>query len=157
MHYPSVPQQDISTTKDNGINERLMNSYAGRIGRGLTYISRYIGFDYRINIALLSGVAGKELVLSTLSSAYSLSKDNKDISSLLKVIQGGSLGNDTPQGFFPACLYNALCTMLPYTHNDMEGGRTEMGRVLICVLNSPCLCGLFCDLSGRGDSFLPIT
>ncbi len=98
MNYPKSEtdviktEESIQITKYEHINKALMNSYAGQIGRGLTVISHYLGFDYRINIALLSGVAGKELVLSTLSSAYSLGESDKDISNLLGILKGKESG-----------------------------------------------------------------
>ena len=38
-------------------------------------ISSYAGFDWKMNIALIAGVAAKEIVVSTLGTAYSLSAD----------------------------------------------------------------------------------
>ncbi len=50
----------------------LRNSIAGRIGIGLESVSRYAGFDWRTNIALVGGFAAKEVIVSTLGTAYSL-------------------------------------------------------------------------------------
>lgn len=50
----------------------LRNSVAGRIGSGLTAITRFNGFDWRTNVALLSGFAAKEVIISTMGTAYSL-------------------------------------------------------------------------------------
>ncbi|HYA41631.1 MAG TPA: ferrous iron transport protein B [Syntrophobacteraceae bacterium] len=50
----------------------LKNSMAGRIGSSLTPISSLNGFDWRINVALLSGFAAKEIIISTMGTAYSL-------------------------------------------------------------------------------------
>ena len=50
----------------------LKNSVAGRLGVALTGITRYAGFDWRTNIALVGGFAAKEVVVSTLGTAYSL-------------------------------------------------------------------------------------
>lgn len=50
----------------------LRNSVAGRIGGVLEPISRLAGFDWRTNIALVGGFAAKEVVVSTLGTAYSL-------------------------------------------------------------------------------------
>jgi ferrous iron transport protein B len=61
----------------NGINYRqgetaLRYSVAGRIGTALESVSRLAGFDWRTNIALVGGFAAKEVVVSTLGTAYSL-------------------------------------------------------------------------------------
>ncbi|MGD2125181.1 MAG: ferrous iron transport protein B [Desulfobacteraceae bacterium] len=50
----------------------LKGSIAGRIGQGLESMTRPVGFDYRINVALLGGFAAKEVIVSTLGTAYSL-------------------------------------------------------------------------------------
>lgn len=50
----------------------LRRSYAGRVGVGLESVSSFAGFDWRDNIALVGGFAAKEVVISTLGTAYSL-------------------------------------------------------------------------------------
>ena len=50
----------------------LKGTIAGRIGQILEYITSAVGFDYRTNIALIGGFAAKEVVVSTLGTAYSL-------------------------------------------------------------------------------------
>ena len=50
----------------------LRNSLAGRIGIALESLSRLAGFDWRTNIALVGGFAAKEVIVSTLGTAYSM-------------------------------------------------------------------------------------
>jgi ferrous iron transport protein B len=50
----------------------LKGTIAGRIGRILEHVTSAVGFDYRTNIALIGGFAAKEVVVSTLGTAYSL-------------------------------------------------------------------------------------
>jgi ferrous iron transport protein B len=50
----------------------LKHTAAGYIGQRLESLTRPLGFDYRINIALIGGFAAKEVVVSTLGTAYSL-------------------------------------------------------------------------------------
>ena len=56
----------------------LKNSIAGRIGTAVESITRFAGFDWRTNIALIGGFAAKEVVVSTLGIAYSLGEVNPD-------------------------------------------------------------------------------
>ncbi len=51
---------------------QLENSYAGRIGRFLTPVSQWAGFDWRDNVALLGGFAAKEVIVSSLATLYSI-------------------------------------------------------------------------------------
>jgi len=50
----------------------LEGSFAGIIGKALTALTNPLGFEYRTNIALIGGFAAKEVILSTLGTAYSL-------------------------------------------------------------------------------------
>ncbi len=50
----------------------LRNSIAGRVGTALESVSWLAGFDWRTNIALVGGFAAKEVIVSTLGTAYSL-------------------------------------------------------------------------------------
>lgn len=50
----------------------LKNSVAGRIGVALESLTRYCGFDWRTNVALVGGFAAKEIVVSVLGTAYSM-------------------------------------------------------------------------------------
>jgi len=58
---------------DKTISEQaLKSSAAGTLGRGLEVISQFAGFDWRTNIALVGGFAAKEIIVSTLGTAYSM-------------------------------------------------------------------------------------
>jgi ferrous iron transport protein B len=52
--------------------EQLPFSVAGRIGKFLEPISRPLGFDWRLNIALVNGLAAKEIVVSTMGTIYAI-------------------------------------------------------------------------------------
>jgi len=61
----------------------LENTVAVRLGRLLERVTRAIGFDYRIDIALLGGFVAKEVIVSTLGTAYSLGSAHFGESGLL--------------------------------------------------------------------------
>jgi ferrous iron transport protein B len=61
----------------------LKNSFAGRLGVALEGVSKLAGFDWRTNIALVGGFAAKEVVVSTLGTAYSLGEVDSDETSSL--------------------------------------------------------------------------
>ncbi|WP_028318314.1 ferrous iron transport protein B [Desulfobulbus elongatus] len=61
----------------------LRHSIGGRIGLALEGVSRYAGIDWRTNIALVGGFAAKEVIVSTLGTAYSLGEvDPEETTSL---------------------------------------------------------------------------
>jgi len=65
-------KEELAVIDAKEAESRLKNSAAGRIGRGLESVTQFAGFDWRTNIALVGGFAAKEIVVSTLGTAYSL-------------------------------------------------------------------------------------
>ena len=53
------------------------NSYIGHIGKAIEPILRPLGFDWKISVSLLSGMAAKEIVVSTLSVLYTGDADDE--------------------------------------------------------------------------------
>ncbi len=72
----SLPQEQweeaLAEIDNQEAEEALRYSLAGRIGAAFEPLSRAAGFDWRTNIALVGGFAAKEVVVSTLGTAYSL-------------------------------------------------------------------------------------
>ncbi len=73
----------ISLISNTEAELALRNSIAGKIGTSVESVSRLAGFDWRTNIALIGGFAAKEVIVSTLGTAYSMGQvDSKDAQSL---------------------------------------------------------------------------
>ena len=88
MTFPELPAERVAqyeaqraaaqteeqvTTIDNAeAEEAIRHTLAGRIGTALEPISELAGFNWRVNIALTGGFAAKEVIVSTLGTAYSL-------------------------------------------------------------------------------------
>jgi ferrous iron transport protein B len=58
--------------------DELAHTAAGRVGRALGFVSAPLGFDWRTNVALVGGFAAKEVIISTLGTAYSLGEVDPD-------------------------------------------------------------------------------
>lgn len=55
--------------------EALLSTVGGRMGQALERVTAPLGFDHRINISLVGGFVAKEVIVSTLGTAYSLGED----------------------------------------------------------------------------------
>jgi ferrous iron transport protein B len=66
---PMINDNQVSITPDLGM-ERQQRSYIGRIGMFIEPVIAPLGFDWKMGIALLSGVAAKEIVVSTMGVLY---------------------------------------------------------------------------------------
>ncbi|TCD48145.1 ferrous iron transport protein B [Chlorobium sp. N1] len=66
--------------------EQLAHSLAGRAGMLMEPVIKPLGFDWRIGIALVTGLAAKEVVVSTMATIYALSSDAEggDLQAILK-------------------------------------------------------------------------
>lgn len=62
----------IATIDNAQAEEEVRGTIAGSIGTALEPISQLAGFNWRTNIALTGGFAAKEVIVSTLGTAYSL-------------------------------------------------------------------------------------
>jgi len=51
-------------------NEKVENSLLGMVGKSMEPITRYAGFDWKINVAFLSSFAARESAVATLGSLY---------------------------------------------------------------------------------------
>lgn len=77
------------------------NSYIGQIGKAIEPVIRPLGFDWKMGVSLVSGVAAKEIVVSTLSVLYKAPKDDENsevglINSLKKESHNGQPVYTTP-------------------------------------------------------------
>ncbi len=66
------------TEESAGGTAHYENSYLGRIGKGCEPVFEPIGMNWKAGVALLSGVAAKEIVVSTLGVLYSENGDPAD-------------------------------------------------------------------------------
>jgi ferrous iron transport protein B len=76
--YPGAPPGATGTP--------IEYSIAGYIGRGLAFILEPIGFNWQISLALVPGMAAREVAVSSLATVYALSASASDNASALMPI-----------------------------------------------------------------------
>ncbi len=85
-------QEKLDSIDKQEAEAALRNSVAGRFGTALEGISKLAGFDWRTNIALVGGFAAKEVIVSTLGTAYSLGEVDPEESGALPETLAASPG-----------------------------------------------------------------
>jgi ferrous iron transport protein B len=60
------------------------NSYIGKIGHFIEPVIRPLGFDWKIGVSIVTGIAAKEIVVSTMGVLYGAEFANEDSSEALK-------------------------------------------------------------------------
>jgi ferrous iron transport protein B len=73
--FPSPPEGALQPAIDY--------SFAGKIGHGLQYIFAPLGFNWQICIALVPGLAAREVAVSALATVYALSATSDDAAAQL--------------------------------------------------------------------------
>ena len=68
----------LQTVRARKNAEQLQATAAGRVGTWLEPVSTWAGFDWKTNIALVGGIAAKEVIISSLGTAYSLGEHAED-------------------------------------------------------------------------------
>lgn len=81
--FPEVEVQE-GLDKQTVSAMQMEHSFAGKIGKWITPIVEPIGMDWRAGVALIAGVAAKEVVVSTLGTIYSLEEVDVEDAAPLK-------------------------------------------------------------------------
>lgn len=70
--------RDVLKLKQKKRRSSLYNSYIGRFGRAIEPIFKPLGFDWRIDIALLGALSAKEIFISQLGVIFSLEEGSSE-------------------------------------------------------------------------------
>ena len=97
---PEVRLSDAAARVNDGLSAldraeaeaRLRHSIAGRFGTALERVTQWAGFDWRTNIALVGGFAAKEVVVSTMGTAYSLGEVDPEAFGSLSAVLANTPG-----------------------------------------------------------------
>ncbi len=86
-HELEQAKQDATDKLDKEqAGEKLAGSYAGRLGKTIEPVIAPLGFDWKIGVGLVSAMAAKEVLVSTLGTIYSVGEVEDDASSLQEAL-----------------------------------------------------------------------
>ena len=109
-YYPRA--ENINKLTESQQMAQQENSYIGQIGHFIEPVIAPLGFDWKIGVSLLSGVAAKEIVVSTLSVLYT-GKNDSQVSSLSQRLQTEQRIDGTPS-FTPVIALGMMLFVLIY-------------------------------------------
>lgn len=84
----TVESDEEKSTLENEMREKMMEmTYLGMIGKTIEPVFTPLGFDWKMSVATMSGLAAKEVIVSTLGVLYSLGDEvTEDDASLREII-----------------------------------------------------------------------
>jgi ferrous iron transport protein B len=101
----SIEKQTLQTKRDSSINnlellkqgENLEQSYISRLGKTIEPVFAPIGFDWKMTVSILTGVAAKEIVVSSMGVLYQADNAaDENSSSLISKLQEQQKSSGTP-------------------------------------------------------------
>lgn len=88
MYKNSVNLDDENQKLDEAKNsEKLEQSYAAMFGKAINPVLKPLGFDWKIGVSLVAGLAAKEVVVSTLGTIYAVGGDTDHPQALTDYLQ----------------------------------------------------------------------
>jgi len=107
--------QEIMNEKESN---RQLNSYIGRLGHFIEPVLRPLGFDWKMSVAVLTGVAAKEITVGTLGVLYQVGEDSDENSaSLISKLQQQTYHSGPKKGqhvFTPLVAFSFMLFILIY-------------------------------------------
>ena len=79
----AVDQKSKVALQNELAAKNLENSYLGTIGKAIEPIFAPLGFDWRMSVATISGLAAKEVVVSTLATLYAVGEADEKSGTLI--------------------------------------------------------------------------
>ena len=65
-------------------SEHQQQSYIGRMGRAIEPVIRPLGFDWKMGVSIITGLAAKEIIVSTMGILYQANNNNGETSEALQ-------------------------------------------------------------------------
>ncbi|KGM40002.1 iron transporter FeoB [Aquabacterium sp. NJ1] len=118
-NFPSPP--------DGATGPAIQYSLAGMAGRALEVIFAPIGFTWQICIALVPGMAAREVAVAALGTVYSMSQTGDELSSALQGLIGHAWSLPTALSLMTWYVYAPQClSTLIVTRRETNGWRVPM-------------------------------
>lgn len=92
--------------------EHLEKSYIGQLGHLIEPVIKPLGFDWKIGVCLITGLAAKEVVVSTMGVLYQTGGDEEDNSALKAKLQQQTYSSGPRKGQNVFSPLVAFCMML---------------------------------------------
>lgn len=104
--YPKLPESQQAGLEAPQLNQQALEySLAGRIGKTVEPVFRPLGFDWKIDVGVISSFAAREVVVSTLSIIYGLGEEGaENEQGLVTTLQSQTNEDGSPVFDTPTCL-----------------------------------------------------
>ncbi len=145
-NYPKQPELEKqyltkielagSTTQANILKnelklKQLERSYLGKIGKSTEFIFAPIGFDWKMTVALETGLAAKEIVVATLGILYSIGDEVDETDNSLISQLRANISFASAMSFLVFCLIYLPCLAASMVFVKESGGYKYLGYLFV--------------------------
>ncbi len=112
----------VDTTDDAAVSAYIVNnSYAATIGKAVEPVFEPLGFDWRINIGILSSLAAREVFVATLGQVAAAEDPERPMEALRQMrVQGSEADRGADRALFDAPTIAALLVFFMYALQCMS-------------------------------------
>jgi ferrous iron transport protein B len=114
--------EEKATLENQLLEAHLEQSYLGRIGKFSEPIFAPLGFDWKLSVALQTGLAAKEVIVSTLGVLYSLGSEIDEQNSSLKNIISSNVPFASAVAFIVVVMVYLPCLAASVVFTREAGG-----------------------------------
>ncbi|RDU56708.1 ferrous iron transport protein B [Helicobacter sp. MIT 99-5507] len=102
-------QEEITKLENTRDAELLEHSYMGILGESVAPLFAPLGFDWKLSISLITGIAAKEVVVSTMGVLYALGEVSEDDTKALSDVIKTNITFPTAVGFILFVMFYIPC------------------------------------------------
>lgn len=118
----ALTQDKKDELKNEFLEAQLEQSYLGMIGKFSEPVFEPLGFDWKLSVALQSGLAAKEVIVSTLGVLYSLGNEIDEKNSSLKDIISSNVPFASAVAFITVVMIYLPCIAASVVFTKEAGG-----------------------------------
>ncbi len=108
-------EAELATVETAMENQRLSESYIGRLGHAVEPLIAPLGFDWRLGVSLITGFVAKEVVVSTMGVLYQVGDAEPGSTGLQNALKKSGLTPATAFGFMVFVLIYVPCMVTVIT------------------------------------------
>ena len=141
--YPHIEAQYAEQIELSGDDEKtvqlqnelssilLEKSYLGMIGKSTDFLFEPIGFDWKMTVALESGLAAKEVVVSTLGVLYALGSDVDESNEGLLDVMRSQISTASAVSFIIFVMFYMPCLAASIVFTKETGSYRYLGYLIV--------------------------
>ncbi|MBN2963863.1 ferrous iron transport protein B [Sulfurospirillum sp. T05] len=127
----ALSEEEQATLANELQSTLLSQSYLGRIGQATEFLFAPLGFDWRLTVALETGLAAKEVIISTMGVLYALGEEVDEESEGLMGVLQASIPFPVALSFITFVMFYLPCLAATVVFTKESGSYRYLGYLIL--------------------------